>query len=183
MSVRDRVNQLEDVIRSANPTEVVRALRRVYPDVDWPGPNRSPRIHIDVKKLEKLASLYVTIGEAASVLGVSRSTLTRRLREPAYHEAWERGRTSVKIALRRKQIEVALGGDNTMLIWLGKQILGQHEPVEEPPACRDWDQPTIDLDEFERMMDETEAELHAEFDGGDALREPAASSVPEKASA
>lgn len=29
--------------------------------------------------------------------------------------------------LRAKQFEVALGGDKTMLIWLGKQRLGQSE--------------------------------------------------------
>jgi hypothetical protein len=36
-----------------------------------------------------------------------------------------RGEARACIALRRKQMELALKGDRTMLIWLGKQRLGQ----------------------------------------------------------
>ena len=37
----------------------------------------------------------------------------------------------IKIALKRKMIEKALQGDNTMLIWLSKQMLGYTDKVEE----------------------------------------------------
>jgi hypothetical protein len=33
-------------------------------------------------------------------------------------------------SLRRKQVERALAGSDTMLIWLGKQRLGQNEKTE-----------------------------------------------------
>ena len=36
-----------------------------------------------------------------------------------------KGRATLKRRLRRKQLELALEGDKTMLIWLGKQMLGQ----------------------------------------------------------
>ena len=43
-----------------------------------------------------------------------------------------KNRLITKQRLRKKQIEVALNGDRTMLIWLGKQMLGQAEnPVSE----------------------------------------------------
>jgi hypothetical protein len=32
--------------------------------------------------------------------------------------------------LRRKQLEKAMGGDSTMLIWLGKNMLGQSDKSE-----------------------------------------------------
>jgi hypothetical protein len=168
VSVRDEVEQLEDAIRSANPAELVRALRRVHPEVNWPGPNRSPRIGIDLWKLERLGAYYVTVGEAAHVLGVSRSTLTRRLREPEYRRAWNRGRVSVKIAVRRKQLEVALEGSDTMLIWLGKQLLGQTDgPVVEPVRVREPGFLTINLKEFDEALDELLAELmEDDLDGG-----------------
>ena len=34
------------------------------------------------------------------------------------------------LSLRRAQIRAALDGNPTMLIWLGKQMLGQKEPIE-----------------------------------------------------
>ena len=165
---KDDVEQLEAVIRSMSLPELVRALRRVYPDVDWPGPNRSPRIEVDLKRLEKLGTLCVTVGEAADVLGVSRSTLTRRLREPVYRCAWNRGRVAVKIALRRKQIDLAMAGNVTMLIWLGKQLLGQKNDPEPPaPLPRETNEFILSLDELESMLDEVEAELSEKnADGG-----------------
>ena len=38
-----------------------------------------------------------------------------------------KGREELKQSLRRAQIKLALGGNATMLIWLGKNILGQQE--------------------------------------------------------
>ena len=38
-----------------------------------------------------------------------------------------KGRESLKHSLRRAQIKVALGGNATMLIWLGKNLLGQSD--------------------------------------------------------
>lgn len=39
----------------------------------------------------------------------------------------EKGREQLKHSLRRAQIKVALSGNPTMLIWLGKQLLSQSE--------------------------------------------------------
>jgi hypothetical protein len=38
-----------------------------------------------------------------------------------------KGRQSLKMKLRRRQIRAAMDGNITMLIWLGKQYLGQRE--------------------------------------------------------
>jgi hypothetical protein len=38
-----------------------------------------------------------------------------------------KGREDVKMSLRRAQLQLALNGNPTMLIWLGKQLLGQQD--------------------------------------------------------
>lgn len=44
--------------------------------------------------------------------------------------AYERGASQLKGGLRRKQIQVALSGNVTMFIFLGKQHLGQQEKTK-----------------------------------------------------
>jgi hypothetical protein len=42
-----------------------------------------------------------------------------------------KGKANLKQRLKNKQIQVALGGNVVMLIWLGKQYLGQTDKIEE----------------------------------------------------
>jgi len=77
-------------------------------------------------KLFYLARLFCTQAEAAGVLGVTRQTLlTFMARHPQARDEWERGRTCGCVALRKMQWDLAMSGNTTMLIWLGKQYLGQ----------------------------------------------------------
>jgi hypothetical protein len=84
-----------------------------------------PRKTIDKDKLKQLAALGLTSAEMAAFLDCSKDTLERR-----YKPAMETGRQMRNASLRRKQYEVALTGNPTMLIWLGKQFLGQKDQVE-----------------------------------------------------
>jgi hypothetical protein len=79
-------------------------------------------IEIDEDKLEKLAALGLTNAECAAILDCSPDTLERNYKETM---AW--GRSHRDASLRRKQFEIALAGNPTMLIWLGKQYLGQSD--------------------------------------------------------
>lgn len=66
--------------------------------------------------------------EIAARLGVSEKTLSRFMTaHPEAREALDRGVDHLKASIRRKQIEIGLAGDTTMLIWLGKQHLGQKD--------------------------------------------------------
>lgn len=159
----NKVRQLATALRSMGPVKAVRTLRRAYPHLDWPGRRvRSDRIELDLHRLEMLGTFYITVQEAATVFGVSRSTMTRRLSEPEYREAWEKGRAKTRRALRQKQIDRAMEGSDRMLIWLGKQLLGQaNEPAEELPLEELLREQTIDMDDFEKILDEAEAEILA----------------------
>ena len=87
-----------------------------------------PRKLIDQKQVEELARIGCTEEDMAAVLGVSVDTLQRRKRASAeFRGAIEKGRASLRNSLRRLQVKKALEGNVTMLIWLGKQLLGQSD--------------------------------------------------------
>lgn len=81
-----------------------------------------PVKEIDEELLYKLAQIHCTMREMSDIIGVSQDTLKRR-----YADLIDKGKSEGKMRLRRKQIEVAMQGNHTMLIWLGKQMLGQSE--------------------------------------------------------
>ena len=86
-----------------------------------------PKKEIDEELLYKLAQIHCTMREMSDIIGVSQDTLKRR-----YADLIDKGKSEGKMRLRRKQIEVAMQGNHTMLIWLGKQMLGQSEsPVQD----------------------------------------------------
>lgn len=76
--------------------------------------------------IERLAKCGLTNKEIADALGYDENTLKRN-----YEIFLIKGRANLKERLKRKQIQVAMQGNVTMLIWLGKQYLGQAEKIEE----------------------------------------------------
>jgi hypothetical protein len=84
-----------------------------------------PRKPITIVELEQLCSLSCTDEEIAAFFEVDVRTIERRKKEKVFGEVVARGRAKGRISLRRKQMEAAQAGDRTMLIWLGKQLLGQ----------------------------------------------------------
>jgi AraC-like DNA-binding protein len=81
-----------------------------------------PRLTIDPQHVLALARIHCTYDEIASVVGCSTDTLKRR-----FADLIEKGREEGKASLRRMQFKRALEGNTTMLIWLGKQHLGQSD--------------------------------------------------------
>ena len=70
----------------------------------------------------KLASMGCTDSEIARWFSIEESTLKYN-----FSEIIAKGREQLKQSLRRAQIRLALSGNATMLIWLGKNILNQQE--------------------------------------------------------
>lgn len=81
-----------------------------------------PKIEIDEELLYKLATIHCTMKEMVDILGVSQDTLKRN-----FAHIIAKGKSDGKMRLRRKQVEVAMSGNHTMLIWLGKQMLSQSD--------------------------------------------------------
>lgn len=70
----------------------------------------------------------------AGILGVSPMTLYRAVKKKfgVNFEAYQQQKRSEgKELLRHKQFQAAMSGDRSMLIWLGKQYLGQSDKTEQ----------------------------------------------------
>lgn len=83
-----------------------------------------PEIEVDPEMVIKLASFGCTTKDIGDVLGCSDQTLNRRFREELVE-----GRAKLRNRLRMKQVEVAMSGNVSMLIWLGKQLLDQTDKM------------------------------------------------------
>jgi hypothetical protein len=84
-----------------------------------------PQKKIDPSQVQALAAIGCTVAEIAATLDCSKDTLERR-----FAAFIEKGRERMKMSLRRHQIKAAEKGNATMLIWLGKQYLGQRDRVD-----------------------------------------------------
>lgn len=92
-----------------------------------------PRIKIDVEEFKKLCTMQATLEEIAGWFGCSEDTIERwckRELKMCFADAFKRFSSGGKISLRRKQFHVAMDGNATMLIFLGKQYLGQSDKVD-----------------------------------------------------
>ncbi len=106
------------------------------PEITITGTGR-PRIEIDMKVLQALVRIQCTADEVAAYLDCSVDTLERRLQEEGWKgwgEFFKTNNQAGRVSLRRMQWESARKGDKTMQIWLGKQVLGQADKVENTHA-------------------------------------------------
>jgi len=74
------------------------------------------------EEVEHFASLGCTDREIANYFGITESTLRYN-----FSDYLTKGRHALKTTLRQAQLKVALEGNPTMLIWLGKNILQQND--------------------------------------------------------
>ena len=86
---------------------------------------RPKKYNLDTKQVEQLAGYGCTDTEIASFFDISRTTLERN-----YEHYLTKGREEGKIRLRQMQWASAKKGNVAMLIWLGKQLLGQSDKQE-----------------------------------------------------
>ena len=93
-----------------------------------------PLHQLDYKKLDAMCAIHCTGEECAAILGISYDTLNRALKRDGnkgFAEYCKQKGASGKMSLRRKQFGHGMSGNSTMLIWLGKQWLGQVEKTEQ----------------------------------------------------
>ena len=86
---------------------------------------RPKKYDIDPKQVEKLAAYGCTNTEIASFFGGSKDLISK-----SYSTNVEKGKDSGRIRLRQLQWRAAERGNIPMLIWLGKQVLGQSDRKE-----------------------------------------------------
>ncbi len=89
-------------------------------------PNGRPKKIIDYQLVEDLASIFCTQEEIASIMKCDVRTLQR---DDEFCRLYIKNIDNAKSSLRRVQYKKAMSGNTTMLIWLGKQYLGQSDKV------------------------------------------------------
>lgn len=93
-----------------------------------------PPMPIDWDKVDRMLEAGCTGKEVASSLGIHEDTLYRAVVREKEVDNFAAYRSTRRAAgdslLRMKQFEVMMRGDKTMLIWLGKQRLGQADKIE-----------------------------------------------------
>lgn len=77
---------------------------------------------INPREVEKLAAIGMKNSEIAEWFGIDDSTLSYNFKQEI-----AKGKLNLVQSLRRAQLSLALSGNAVMLIWLGKNILGQSE--------------------------------------------------------
>ena len=108
---------------------------------------RPKKYQIDKEQVSKLASFGCTNLEIASFFGCEETHIRKN-----YSEFLTKGREKGKIRLRQAQWNRAMGGSDkdgkslnngnvTMLIWLGKQMLGQADKTEYT-----WENPVEEIE-------------------------------------
>jgi hypothetical protein len=140
------------------------------PDGDKPilyrkRPGQPPKLLPTKETLERIKGLgriMATTRECAAFFDVDHGTfLNFCKRHTIVKEILEDGAAVTRMSLRRKQIDKALEGNATMLIWTGKQYLDQHDRMEhtgkDGGAIKSEHNERITID-LESMTDE---QLHA----------------------
>ena len=99
-----------------------------------------PRIEIDLVELERLCGLQCTQPDLAGWFNCDITTIENRVKEDklydfegaqlTFKQIMERGYAKGRVSLRRRQMAAADAGNATMLVWLGKNVLGQRDNIE-----------------------------------------------------
>lgn len=92
---------------------------------------------VDRETIWKLARIGCTLKEMSFMTGLHEDTIRKHFSKEIEH-----GQSKGKMALRRKQFEKAMEGSDRMLVWLGKQYLGQKDVVadSDDDAPLPWDE-------------------------------------------
>lgn len=114
-------------------------------------------IPVPPDEVEHLAQLGCHNTEIADYFGITDTALRNN-----FADFLAKGRAQLKQSLRRAQIQYALGGNATLLIWLGKNILGQ---TDSPQTAEKEVLPFTDEE-----IDDIKEELEEELDNMDASK-------------
>jgi hypothetical protein len=84
-----------------------------------------PKKPVDGRLVRQLAALMCSAKDIATAVGCSVDTLERR-----FSDETAKGRAEGRTTLRRRQWEAAMSGNAALLIFLGKNLLGQTDRTD-----------------------------------------------------
>lgn len=92
-----------------------------------------PRIDFDWKVLDSILQFGATLIDCSEMLKVSEDTIQKRIRELhdlKFSEYRNRKMSRMRVRLLQRQFDSAMSGNTALLIWLGKQHLGQSDKLD-----------------------------------------------------
>lgn len=92
-----------------------------------------PRVEISEDQFKKLCGIQCTLQEIAGFFDCSEDTIEnwcKRTFKEGFSDCYKKYSQDGRISLRREQYKLAMKGNCSMLIWLGKQYLGQSEKID-----------------------------------------------------
>lgn len=92
-----------------------------------------PRKELNWEVLDSILKFGAKLMDCSDHLGISEDTIQDRIKEKygiTFTEYRERKLSYLRISLLKKQFDVAMQGNTSMLIWLGKQYLCQTDKEE-----------------------------------------------------
>lgn len=119
------------MVRTTPPTKTINQTKKK------PGPQKGsggrPPKQINYKVLDNLCKIQCTEKEIEAILEMDYNTIQAHIVEEqgkSFSEYIQEKAMGGKRSLRRKQFELAMKGDRTMLVWLGKNYLNQADKHE-----------------------------------------------------
>jgi hypothetical protein len=118
---------------------------------------------VDWELFEKLCHIHNTRDDIAYILGLSKDSLHRAIKnkfgpDESFDTLYKKHSANGRTSLRKAQFKAALEGNTTMLVWLGKQYLGQvdrqdfvFERIEPLVISTSREQITLELKEAESV--------------------------------
>lgn len=105
-----------------------------------------PEKELDPKQAEAFGACRATYDTMAAIYECSVDTIRRRMNDEdsEFCKAYKRGLGRTKVRISEAQINYALKGNASLLIWLGKNLLGQADaptPDDEEIIAIDFEQP------------------------------------------
>lgn len=87
-------------------------------------------IVLDLERVKFFCRFNPNDEELAAALKIDPDTLSKyKNADPAVLQAMEEGKALGRMSLRGKQFDIAMKGNVSMLIWIGKQQLGQKDKI------------------------------------------------------
>lgn len=105
-----------------------------------------PKTEIDWGVVDEYLLAQCLGTEIADYLGICPDTLYKRCEEDfkmTFTAYSQQKKSAGKAVLRKKQWDMAMGGDRTMAVWLGKQVLNQREKVDNDVSLTEKVKPVI----------------------------------------
>jgi hypothetical protein len=123
-----------------------------------------PEKEYDLVYVQRAASMGCTMEEIATLCGMTRATFYQHMeRHPKLKQIVEHGRVEGKFRLRALQWQGCEAGNSAMLIWLGKQLLGQKD---NHVISGDPDRPVTYVVHMPAPIDDTQQWLRAHAPDG-----------------